>query len=84
MNVVRNAMVLGNYPTLGQVPTLGQDSSSGMLIDPTLMWAGIGVLAFGMFFLGGRVEPQRRFRGRKAERLRKEISDRQERLKGLL
>jgi hypothetical protein len=40
---------------------LGQDSSS-VSVDPNLLMWGVGLLVVGSFFLGGRVEPQRRVR----------------------
>jgi hypothetical protein len=56
---------------------------SGVQVDPMLLISGIAVGAIALFFLGGRVEPQRKFRGRRASRLEKEISERKRKLKEL-
>jgi len=37
-------------------------------VDTGLLLPGIGLLAFAMYFLGGRHEPQRRFKERKSRR----------------
>jgi len=64
----------GNYVTLGQ----DQDSTDSSLsappavlmpgniaVDPIFLFVGLGLLALGTFFLGGRVEPQRHIRERR-------------------
>jgi hypothetical protein len=80
MNITPNKMVLGHYPTLGDDAS---SSATGIAVDPTLLFGGIAAVALAMFFAGGRVEPQRRFRGKRADRLKREISERKRRLKEL-
>lgn len=58
-------------------------SPSSISVDPTILLAGVGLLAFASFFLGGRVEPQRKLRGRTAARLERQIAERKRKLKEL-
>jgi hypothetical protein len=53
-------------------PGMGDISTAGVAVDPKLMMAGVGLLAAGMFLLGGKHGP--RLRKRKTARLRRRLA----------
>lgn len=60
-----------------QNATLGDDTSStdttGITVQPTTLLVGVGLLAAGMFLLGGKHGPK--LRKRKATRLRRRLAE---------
>lgn len=53
---------------------LGQNElpTGSVAVDPALLLWGVGLLALGMYFLGGRHEPQRKAR-RRSRRYRRAV-----------
>lgn len=68
--------------TPGRVAPVSAPASGALQINPHLLWFG-AALMIGVFFLGGTVEPQRRYRRRRRGKVQEEISKLKKKLKDL-